>query len=229
MNHINPIRKYKHYRPTNEIKSFDYILENKKPCVLWLRASRTDNSESIKYQKKYIMIKLEKHGIKPIEKFEEVCSGKLPWVNELLNASDYAKKRGACLLAVSPSRYLRNARYSYKKNYLAPTQREWQELCEKINSVQLVTLCDPAVSPSDERSHQTKMGIQGRGVTGGRPYKSKKKRREAKMQIAFSLAIEKGYSAGKIAKLSGVPRSTVRNWLKSEKRWAEFCISSFEK
>ena len=160
---------------------------------------------------------LEKQNI-PIlvEPFFEVISGRDLSSNRkaFLQAVEFARKNNAVIITTCANRYLRNANM---QSDIPPTQHEFETLLELADGVPLLTLLHPDLPPSRVRSKLTKLGQRIKCNKGGRPPKKragyKNKQRETFLPVALQYYYS-GKCISEIARLIGVPRSTVDRWIK---------------
>jgi hypothetical protein len=128
-----------------------------------------------------------------------------------------AEALGAKLAAETTSRFVRSDDYHPGKNPdVRPSEEDLECLRAWTRGVPLVTLLHPDATPSEERSYQRKRGQRAKGRTGGRPATKRpgsKKRRRLNTQEWVQSLRANGMSIRIIASKTGVPRSTVYDWL----------------
>lgn len=178
-------------------------------------------------QRQRVVNELRAMGARVIKVFMETCSGKLGYANEngltkpytavRTRAARYALRNDAVLVAESVSRYLRSDFYQKDRQDVRPSCDEWEELKFRTLDVPLYTLEVPSIRPDAERKIQTLRGLEAK-----RPYAKRRKpkkpgymkeRREALLPVVMELR-KAGNSMRIIAKRTGVPFTTINDWLK---------------
>lgn len=138
------------------------------------------------------------------------------WQTRILKAAEMARRHDAILLATEPNRFIRNAscRCNDKELWdLQASETELNFLRLLTSGVDLMTLCHPDVSPSEERSRQTKRGQRAT------EFGTATERREDLMPIALAMCKAnvgpgKGnFTARKVAQYLGLANSTVQGWV----------------
>jgi Homeodomain-like domain len=185
--------------------------------VIWCRVSHhtQDHNGNLNDQEQNLRDELTRMGAIVCDIVREVGPG---WRGDGLNrAAAIARKHGAKLVAESTCRLIRPFDYHSSKNPDAQA-REHDLLCLKARTegVVLVTLLHPDASPAEERAYQTRRGQEAKGRKGGRPAKQPPgytiDRFREMLPIVLRLR-EGGATIRKIAEETGVPRSTVCDWL----------------
>ena len=170
---------------------------------------------------KVLRSELKKLNIPVIGCYREVSSG---WILDygerlvLAHATKEAIKQKAVIVAPSADRFLRNRDFNTKTNQdVLPTEAEYEQLKKLTCGVPLVTLLPPDMSPRKIRGYQSKWGQRVKDSKGGRPKKNEqgylKQRRNEKLPQVLRRR-KKGESLGAISKSTGVPKSTVADWVR---------------
>ena len=189
------------------------------PIVLWPRCSGRvqDHKGNLDEQEANLRREIERLCGRVIATFRRVGSG---WMHEghwssLEAAADYAREHGAILVAESTSRFIRSVDWTTTNQQARPTVQEFEQMAQACHGVLLATIHHPDIDPGEERSVQTQRGQQEKGRKGGRPFKSKRSRRE-QLRPRVQELHEQGRSIRQISKLLNVPKTTVDEWVKSQ-------------
>jgi hypothetical protein len=159
----------------------------------------------------------ERYQLRVIDAFRRIESGQDLFGGTMLEAIEFARKHGAVLLAETVDRFLRHPHFHPVCNPDAQaTEEQLAELAALADGVTLATALDPDATPTEVRAYRSKRGQWAKDNRGGRPKKKrpgyKKARREALRQTVIELDRD-GLAQREIARRTGVPRSTVQNWL----------------
>ena len=140
------------------------------------------------------------------------------WKARILKAEEMARRQNAILLATEPNRFVRNelVRTNDEELWdLQANEAELDVLGSLTSGVVLMTLCPPDVSPSDERSLQTKRGLRAGAMQSAKP--SEMRTHWKPIAIAMwkaKVGLEKEiFSVRKIAKYLGQKKSTIHDWI----------------
>jgi len=185
-------------------------------AVTYARASAREQfyRKSLDNQLKFLRLKLRRGGVHILKEFREIGSGWSDDLARLVAAARYAKKHNAALVAESADRFLRSLHFKHTAtNPILPCAEEWSVLREKCGGVEFCTLLSPDMPWKKVRSLQTKRGSRVRCRPG-----EKKERREELMAQVSRMKFEDGLSCGQIIRKMGVPRSTVRDWIRKTKK-----------
>jgi hypothetical protein len=185
--------------------------------VLWLRVSthpqnRTGNLEDQEANLRLRMVELNAVVMDVVKHEGSGCE-----LFRLTKAAQIAAKYGAKLVAESTDRFIRHPGY-HSKEYpdLQARDVDLKELPLWTDGVKLVTILDPEATPAEVRSYQSKRGQKLKNNRGGRPRVNKpdykKRRRFEKLSRVIRLW-ECGTSYRKIEELTGVPKSTAKDWI----------------
>lgn len=203
-------------KASNYIKPIDTIKPGDK-VILCCRVSTHEQGRTKKLARQvaYLRRKLEDRGAVIIFVVEHEGAGCDPYW--LAKATEMAKTHGAKLVAESTCRFIRHPAYHSKDNWTAQARDlDLQELWFWTEGVTLVTLIDPDASPEQEKAIQTHRGQCASGRKGGRPKQQqpgyKKRQRLAMLPRVLRLR-EFGATFGEIARKTGLPRSTVQDWV----------------
>lgn len=201
-------------------RASDYIspIETMQPgdrVMLCCRVTTQGQEANLKDQEANLRSVAVGCGAKVVEVFTHVGTGyDTDW---LWRAAEAARKHGAKLLAESANRLIRHPCYD-SKSWPDAQAREsdlW-ELRQATEGITLVTHLHPDATPGEERAYHTKRGQREKGRKGGRPTKQKpgdKKRRRDELLPRVLRLHERGATLGDIAARTGVPRSTVQDWI----------------
>lgn len=219
-------------------KASDYIIHFKKllasnhfiKLVLYCRVSRCwqkkkgNLREQKKYLKKWISYYEKKYGVKIIVVaiFVEVASG---WSNDrkqLVMAAKKAKSHRAILLAESTCRFIRSRNYHpFLNSDILPTISEYESLVKATKGVKLATIMPPNTPWKKVKAYHTKRGQRSKNRRGGRPVIKnsgyKKQCRLDNLKPVLRLH-SKSLSLGNISKKTGIPKSTVADWIRIYKK-----------
>jgi hypothetical protein len=158
----------------------------------------------------------DERGFNVVDVFPHVGHGSdFSW---LIPAVAKAKACGAKLLAESASRFIRSEKYDpVKAPEAQPSKQQMDSLLAIADGVELVTVVNPAATPAEERAYQSRRGNEAKKNWGGRPPSKSDylRRRRAKLKPIVKKLREEGASLGEIVRQKNVPKSTVRDWLKS--------------
>ncbi|MFB0556092.1 MAG: helix-turn-helix domain-containing protein [Phycisphaerae bacterium] len=194
-------------------------------AIIYCRVSeRTQGyKHNLNTYEKLLRRELKKRNIPVVGRFREICSGcilnddRLALVFAVEKVKNHKTKRTTVIVSASSDRFLRNEYFTTKEPDIIPTEAEFEKLIGLVDSVPLLTLLHPDMSPRKVRSYQSKWGQKAKGNQGGRPIKKtpgyKKKIRDKKLPTVIKL-YKKGKTITYIAKRVNVPRSTVVDWIK---------------
>jgi DNA invertase Pin-like site-specific DNA recombinase len=196
------------------------------PVVLYLRESGRGQEENLKGQEDHVTWELERRGFEVVAVFKETVPG---WAENrigLERAALKAKEVGAVVVAESGCRFLRS--FSFKRDRKGkvridqkalPNVLEMDRVIALVDGAQLATLLPVDTHWKTVRGAQSKRGQIAAGNRGGRPGREpgwKNRRRESKMLLVLRLR-RGGLSYRKIGVISGVPWSTVRDWIQAKR------------
>jgi hypothetical protein len=191
------------------------------PLILCARVSTLAQARAgnLKDQVSNLRRIAEERGATVIDVFEHIGPG---WDCEwLVPPIDAAKKQGAKLFAESLSRIVRSKSYHPVWDPEAqPSDEQLHRLHDMSDGVPLVTVVAPAAPANEERGYQSKRGQECKSRRGGRPpskpagYKLARRHQMLPKVLAMR-ATGASYSA--ISQRTGLPRTTVRDWLQREK------------
>ncbi|MHC4124663.1 MAG: recombinase family protein [Planctomycetota bacterium] len=212
-------------KASNYIHSFGELVRKKKgkslPVVLFARVS----ARAMKYkgnlqgQVSKLKDRLKQYkNVSVIAEIRDIASG---WKEErsgLQEAVEVALRKGAVILAESTDRYIRSVYYHSETNpSVQPTDAEYKELMRLCKGVTLSTWLHPDTDWKEVRSYQTKRGQDTKNNKGGRPTKNLPgymiRRQIEKLPIVLQLR-EEGKSIREISFLTGIPKSTIADWLR---------------
>lgn len=201
----------------SELKAGDRV-------VVYCRVShRTQKKKNnLETQKQSIVEDLTKRGLKVIADVCHVGSGWDPWA--IFPCVKIAMKYGAVIVAEAPNRFARHPCFhSSNAPNLQARKLDLENLSECAFGVRLLTVLSPDASPAEEKSFQTKRGINSKG---GKPKtKTCKPRGKERRQHYLRLAMRfrnRGASYREIAEILNsikddyppVSYTTVGNWLR---------------
>lgn len=146
-------------------------------------------------------------GLRPIACICEVASG---WKHDrtgLADAIRCASRHDAIVLAESTGRLVRSRKYKTTVPDAWPSVGEFEQLAAEANGVVLATCLHPDTHWREVRAFETQRG-QGLSCAPGEIAA----RRERLLRTVFKLR-SMDYSLSKIVSATGLPRTTVRDWL----------------
>lgn len=188
------------------------------PVVLYLRVSARNQTDNLQHQKAELIAAVKQKDCPIVGIFEEVVSGWLEAVSdynesraEFFRAILKAKQTGAVVVALSMDRFYRRRRHHGK--LLPLTVFHLKRLLLNADGVNLATLKHPDTPPDQVHKEHTERGQAWTGHYGGRPRRTKKKRRESLLPVVLQMWREGG-SYRRIGREVNVSWSTVRDWVK---------------
>jgi hypothetical protein len=149
------------------------------------------------------------------------------WVRR---GAELCKEHGAKLLAESTDRLIRSARFDTEDAPDAQANdQELGYLNVMLDGVVAATVLPPDAPARNVRSFQRRRGQVEKGAKGGRPRNAvpgyKKQRRLEKLPEVLQLHAA-GQSLGQIEDSTGVPKQTVREWIKKSAEGVDgFCLT----
>jgi hypothetical protein len=221
-------------QPSKYIHHFDpYLLKHPSVAmVLFLRVSgptQRDRCNLANYEEAMREM-LNTLGVNVIGRVSSAKSGKLSdpkHRRNLAQAARIAKEygRNSAILAFSTDRLLRSEAYTKTNQGAQPSPEEFRLLLELTDGITLLTLTDPDEWWRSVRGIQSSLGQKMKGKKGGRPPKKDTYRKEYAGYMK-QLRLEKkpevlklhkeGESVRQIAKLTGIKKSCVHNWVTRE-------------
>ncbi|MCC6127293.1 MAG: recombinase family protein [Pirellulales bacterium] len=210
-------------KASDYIRHFVEIAYSGIKVILYPRVSgRTQNRRgNLKAQEFWSRNSLKSYKVEIIDAFCETASG---WANDrtrLIAAAELAKREEAVLVAVSTDRFIRSKAFTTDTNPdVLPTVEEYEALIEDTQGVLLATLLPPDTPWRKVHPIQIKMGQKFKGRKGGRPLKKPPGHKKQKRLANGSKVLWMDFcsmSERQIEKNTGIPRRTIRRWIKSKK------------
>lgn len=194
------------------IKDFKEYCGNK-IAVLYLRCSTLQQyrNGSLNAQEQFLVNKLREEGWIILRIFREIDTGKSENLNlrETLKAAiAYAKRYNAVLVSVTLSRFIRSNSYSRTNKTTRLDNKEEYDFKKISQHITFLTMVDPKANHAEEVSFFSK--LEKKKTRG----KYKKKQREEMMEKVMKMD-RSGMSYGKIGMILEIPKTTIRNWIKS--------------
>lgn len=179
--------------------------------VLYCRVSSYTQrwNGNLKAQRRELQRVAERHGLRVLRCFYEVGSGWRRDREGLQMAATFAAKHNAVLLAESTGRFIRNRNYhSELRPEVCPTDRELEDLRADTQGVPLATALHPDTNWRAVRAYES---LRGRNLIPRAPGDKVRRRHRLRKEVLKRAFME--YTQREIARLVGIPRSTVRDWL----------------
>lgn len=190
-------------------------------AVLWCRVSERDQYRrgNATDQEANLRRELAALGVPVVDSYLDVGPGWDTAAGKLQEAIASARRTGAVVVAETADRFLRSEDFHTKDNPDAlPTVAQFRKLAKLAAGVTLATVVDPVETPEEVRSYQSKRGQSAKENRGGRPRKRSPgymfRRREDLLPLVLRLSAE-GKSEREIERKTGVPRSTIQDWLRN--------------
>ncbi len=194
-------------------------------AMLYNRESSRSQDDNHATNERVLRHKCKKLGIPVASLHFETISGKI--LDEDRQALSQAVRKArakinkgeqAVILATSSDRFIRSRSFNPKTNPdILPSEAQFKRLRKLARGVPLVTLLHPDMPPRKVRRYQTKWGQKVKGNSGGRPKINKPGYMKLRQQIKLPPVLrrrKKGESLGAISKSTGVPKSTVADWVR---------------
>ena len=188
------------------------------PAILWVRTSSKSQARMNNHEDQRAALRANAEALG----FKIVLDD--PWIGSGRNGDrvrfeltiEKAQKLGAILLAESTDRFIRSWWWSKRKQYVQPTEVEWETFIALTRGVVLATIVHPDTDWRNVRGYQTERGVSQKGVKLGRqpnPKPGAKKQRRERLLPETRRLRDLGFSYRRIGAILGVPWPTIRDWL----------------
>lgn len=225
---IKPRRQNPRHTPGVASHYIEHFEPNGTPVVLICRVSKPSQEQNgnLAEQVDKALSDLASVGVTPLKTLTGVETSNIFGERTILErAIAFARQNDAILVAPSRDRFLRRhgVGSGITKTNELPRAPEYERLLRMADGVRLATILDP--DSYEARSEQIKRGQSAKGRRGGRPPIQEPgytKRRRLNLAPRARELRRKGSSIREIARILGVPPSTIQGWVKG---CTNFCSS----
>jgi len=182
------------------------------------RVSSRQQKKNLSHQLAKLKVDVEKRGHLSVATVGEIAPGWEYWRTGFGRAIAIAKEFNAIVVARSIKRFWKSwdPEWKTRQKGLPLSVFDMKQLMAEADGVLLATVIPPDAPPKKEKSEETKEGQAATGNKGGHPVELFPKKAARLKNMPRVLALRKaGKGYGEIGDMLGIPRSTIRDWIKS--------------